>query len=129
LTTASFPFQNAPTANLPGLHMVVGRFKPNTDGSNTPEVISGKGYTVARQNTGIYRVTFARKVRVMTFVANIGAPSPTLVPGHKAIADANNYVDVTLADFDGNLSDAAQDTELVDFIAMVMSPATGHPDV
>ncbi len=128
MTTASFPFANPPTTNLPGLHLMAGRVLLDDDGSNNPTIVSGKGYTIAYVSTGLYRLTFARKVKVITFVANIGAPSPTLVVGHKAIADANNYVDITLSDFDGNLADPAQDSELLDFIAVVMSPATSHPD-
>lgn len=129
MTTASFPFQNPPTANLPGLHLVVGRFFLDTDGADTPEVISGKGYTVARNGPGDYRVTFGRKVKIITFVANVASASPTLVVGHKPISDSNNYVDVLTSDFDGNLADGTQDGEMIDFIAVVMSPATSLPDV
>ena len=121
MPSASFPAYGQQTGNLPNLHFVVGRFILDTDGADTPEIVAGKGFTVTRQGTGIYRVTFNKQVKLVSIIPTIFAPSPSLVASHKAINNDNNYVDITTADYDGNLADGAQDVEGVDFVAVVMT--------
>lgn len=127
MTTASFPLQNPPKCNLPDTHIVAGRFVTNATGNNDPAIVSGKGYTVARQETGVFRVTFNRKVKVITLVANVAQPSPLFTCHHKEIEDANNYVDVVMTDYTGTEDDGNQNTEMIDFIAVVML-TTSLPD-
>lgn len=128
MTTASFPFCNPPTTNLPGLHLVAGRFKLDS-GSEVPEVVRGKGFTVSRVNDGIFRVTFNRTVKVITFIAQVAQPDPRITCHHKDIADDVNTVDVVVTDYEGAEVDGTEDIEFVDFIAVVMAPATSMPHV
>jgi hypothetical protein len=127
MPSASFPMCNSPKMNLPDTEIIAGRYLIDSDGNETPEVVSGKGFTVSEVSSGITRVTFNRKVKIIAFFPNVAQTSPVLIVHHKPLDDDNNYVDVVTTDYGGNLSAASQDTEMIDFIAVVML-TTSLPD-
>lgn len=128
MTTASFPFYRGATANLPGLHFVVGRILLD---ATTPTVSSGKGFTVAKTDTGRYTITLNRTVKVICalgFLAQAtGSDTKLRKPVWDAAVEGANKVEFATEDEEGTLEDAASTAE-VEFIIVCMAPATSLPD-
>jgi hypothetical protein len=128
MTTSSFPFCNSPTANLPGLHLVAGRILLD---ATTPTVSSGKGFTVEKTATGRYTITFNRTVKVIATVGMLAQATASDTKLRKPVwnesVEGANMVEFATEDEEGVLEDAASTAE-IEFISVVMAPATGHPD-
>lgn len=128
MTTASFPFGNPPTCNLPGLHFVVGRMVLH---STTPTIASGKGFTVSKAATGRYRITLNRTAKIICAVGFFAKATGSDFQLRKTVWDeaveGANIVEFATEDGTGSLEDA-QDTDQVEFIIVCMSPVTSHPD-
>ncbi len=117
MPTRSFPMVGQMTGNMPSLHLIVGRIRPATQ---TPVVVSGKGFRVTYQATGTYRITFNRVVQIISTVAMandaLSGITKVDVMGSYNVA---NTVDLVLRDSAGDIADIG-DNVLVDFICAVM---------
>lgn len=105
----------------PGAKFVLGRFQLNT-GAN-PDVLLGKGWTVARTAAGKYTVTLADKFhRLLCVVACFGRTGDNLDVGchveeNDMTAAAQTFVVRTTA---GAGTDTETDNTQVSFIAVVL---------
>jgi hypothetical protein len=126
MTTLSFPFCKGPTANLPGLHLICGRILLD---DATPTVSSGKGFTVAKTATGRYTITINREVKIICalgFLAKAtGSDTWLRKPIWDAAVEGANKVEFATEDEQGTLENGVGEVE---FIIVVMAPATSHPD-
>lgn len=128
MTTASFPFCNPPTTNLPGLHLVAGRVLLD---ATTPTISSGKGFTVSKINTGRYGITLNKPAKIIASLGMLAQATGSDTKLRKPVWDANNegayLVEFATEDEEGTLEDAASTAEL-EFLIVCMSPNTSLPD-
>lgn len=126
MTTKSFPQVGQLTANLPDIHMVIGRIK--TDASAT--IQSGKGFTSDKFATGQFRVTLNKTVKIIATTALLGTAGSEArylcKSPYASNVEGNNEVIFQTIDGSGSLADPSTG-DIIEFCIFVMT-VTGLPD-
>ncbi len=127
MPTASFPYCNPPTTNLPSLHLIAGRILLD---ATTPAVSSGKGFTVAKTATGRYTITLNKVCKIIASIGMLAQATSSDTKLRKPVWHENvegaQMVEFATEDEDGLLEDAASTAEIEFIIAVMLT--TSLPD-
>ncbi len=123
MPTASQPKYRGSFKNLPDLYDLHGAVVT----AASPTRLKGKGFTVSKQGTGVFRITFNQKM--VTVISAIGflrksAGEAVWLSGPQYVA-GNNYVDFRVE----NSSATATDPNVADVIEFTITVATNKLSV
>lgn len=116
MPTASFPKYQGGFQNGPSLLTIVGAIVT----AASPTRLKGKGFTVSKPGTGIFRITFNQKVpSVMkaTGILRKAAGSATFLTGPLYV-EGNNYVDFRIENASGTATDPGT-SDVIEFDIVV----------
>lgn len=113
----SWDLGELPKTNMKEMVIIAGTIVTE---NTTPTIAAGKGFTVAKNGTGHYRITFNRKVP--RIIAAVGQYSNTTTPRllkKVAHTEGNNYVEFVFEDTSGSAAEPGV-TDQLEFIVIGM---------
>lgn len=116
MATTSQPKYRGVFFNQPDVYMVVGTIQT----AASPTRLKGKGYTVTKPGTGIFRVTFNQnQPKVMSAVGLLrqAAGAANFLKGPQTV-DGNNFVDFRVENASGTATDPGTGDEIHFMIAV-----------
>ncbi len=120
MPSAAFPQYPNVRTTLPDCVLILGRINPDP---TTPTIIAGKGFTVSKPGTGLYRVTLNK--RIGHWVSAVGlyhrSAGANFHLDGELLSDANNYATFRLKNNTGTAVDGTGGgTDEISFILAVM---------
>lgn len=116
MPSLSFPKVGQITGNLPHLHLIAGALVT----AASPTRLKGKGFTVSKTSTGVFRVTFNQKVPyVISALGTLrqAAGAANFLKG-PVTSDSNNYVEFRVENASGAATDPGT-SDVIDFAIWV----------
>jgi hypothetical protein len=120
MPSAAFPQYPNVRANMPETLLVVGRISLD---ATTPLIVAGRGFTVAKAGTGLYRVTLSKRIGrwlAGTGIYHRGDGNNRFLEA-EPLLDANNYITFRLNNGAGAAADGASTSEISFILAVMMA--------